>query len=64
MTRDHDCGQLERIFHGCDQTGDGRVSLQVRRKCLSEFEILSRFMLSGVQRAGPEQWGPDHGRDV
>ena len=28
--------QLQRIFHGCDQTGDGRVSLQVTRTAVNE----------------------------
>ena len=29
VDNDVDAHQMERLFHHCDQTGDGRVSLQV-----------------------------------
>ena len=46
--------QLQRIFRGCDQTGDGRVSLQVTAASAHASCVHMSGCVSGVPRAGPE----------
>ena len=51
VEHDVDAHQMERLFLHCDQTGDGRVSLQARYKDLLQSSK-HVYPLSGIQRTG------------